>query len=359
MTSIFVYVKVSVVATKETSLPAIGQLFNSAWDVFKNNLLKIFLLNIVGLVAGAIVGLVFFVGILLAGLPAVFSGASQFSVASALIGLLVIVVAFVGFIIVTTAISIGNILIVGENNPQKSLKETIHQSIALILPLIAVNFIVLFLTLGGLFLFVIPGIVIAILLSFASYEVILDNKRSIAALKSSVSIISKNFGAIFIRVLILWGITWAVSILISSLSGSSDNPNLVISLFGFVINILIGWFGLAYMVTLYKQAKGITPSTEDGNMTWMWIVSTIGWIIGVLITIGLLATLPALFNNPEFRSAFDKQQQMQKQYGGQYDSSEMLELQNEMMQKYNEGATPEEIQKEMLEKMQQQIPQEN
>ncbi|HAZ28881.1 MAG TPA: hypothetical protein DCY48_03865 [Candidatus Magasanikbacteria bacterium] len=67
---------------------------------------------------------------------------------------------------------------------------------------IAVSLLIGIIVLGGIILFLIPGIIFAIWFAFSLYAVILDNQKAIPALKTSKHLVSGRLGAVFVRLLV-------------------------------------------------------------------------------------------------------------------------------------------------------------
>jgi hypothetical protein len=61
-----------------------------------------------------------------------------------------------------------------------------------------------------------------------------------------------------------------------------ESISMVMSILSVVTNLLISWFGFAYSVTLYKQAKRDLDQAPLPSLTWFGIISGIGWAMAVL-----------------------------------------------------------------------------
>lgn len=274
--------------TKPSSLSSIGQLFSESWDTFTKSILQFILLNILGIVIYVVLAILAFVILVLTGvgtslLQKGFSGFATITPATIITLVVVGSLSALIFLIVGAAIQITSILIV-DDKAQASLGTKFKKSFGFILPLFIINLLVGLLTLGGFFLFIIPGILISILFSFVQFEVILNNQTGISSLKRSVAIISHNFGAIFIRFLLLFLIATGVTIVVSIFNNiMPPDSKWLIGILSFLFNMGWGWFTLSFSVNLYKQVRFTLDNNQVGNIVWIWIVALLGWLIALAI----------------------------------------------------------------------------
>ncbi len=193
-----------------------------------------------------------------------------------LAGIIAIVVLAV-LIYLNVLLQIAILKVVFEANKSMSVFQTIKDSRPLVWPLLAVNLLAGALTLGGFMLLIIPGIVLALLLSFAQYEVIFNHKRGVEALRRSFALFATDFWGIFGRILLFAVISIIITILCSSIAGKGAG-----SLLSWIISTLVGWFGLAYSLTIYKELLGAHPNLPGKNIKGLVITSLVGWAILML-----------------------------------------------------------------------------
>lgn len=288
------------------SLPPIGQLFSQSWQTFTQSMLSLFLLNVLGIAI--------YIGLAVAAfLVFILSGAGSFLLKNGLQGIattlttmsgstitiLVVIAAVFGliYLIVGSALQISSILLV-DSQGKTSLGSAFKKSLALIIPLFLVSILTFVLTFGALFVFVLPAILFYFLLIFVQLEVVLNNKRWLGAVKRSVLVVSKNFGAIFIRLILLVLLYLGYTILVNLISKIGPETEVLTGIISFVINLLLGWFALAYQITLYKQARIGLDNQEGKSIIWMWIVAIIGWLIAVgVFFMGYKAISSGILNN--------------------------------------------------------------
>lgn len=132
---------------------------------------------------------------------------------------------------------------------------------------------------------VLPAILFYFLLMFAQFEVVLNNQRGLEALKRSVLIVSKNFGAVLIRLLVLLLMFVGIFIIVGIVENSlPEDSQWVVSVITFIPNLLLGWFALAYSIILYKHASLKFKQEKGKSIAWIWIVAIIGWLIIIVIS---------------------------------------------------------------------------
>ncbi len=86
-----------------------------------------------------------------------------------------------------------------KNQPILPLREEIRLSLPLMLPAVIVTAVGGIAILGGLILFIVPGIIVALWFSFSIYTVALDEKKGIEALKESKQLVQGRWWAILWR----------------------------------------------------------------------------------------------------------------------------------------------------------------
>ena len=277
------------------AFPSFKETFEQSWDTFIKSLLDLFFINIIGIAAFAVVfilgGIVFFA----TGALTIFSG----SVSSmALAGLLIcIILAIIAAIIIGSVLNISSILIL-DSKGKLTIGNAINKSFKFIIPSIFVGIITAFLTMGGFFLFILPGILLSYLFSFALYEVVLGNKNPTKAVYSSVVIVSKNFGNVLIRLILLGIICIAIAIFIPRFATLKD-PGLGVlaALMSILVNILFNWFAASYVLTLYKQAKSMVNDNAKIVILWVWLMSIIGWIFAIFLIFFVISIISKLSLN--------------------------------------------------------------
>lgn len=277
-----------------TGLPPIKQLFSDAWKTLTRSLLNLFLLTLVNIAANVTVFLIFgFLMIIIAVMSGL--GKNLIQQPSALSNLpptilIIIVVICVVFGILFTLMNyvfrIATVVVVAKSEDHPSVKESIKQSLKRVFPLVITDFIILFFMIGGSVLFIFPALMFYFFFLFVNYEVILNNQSFLNALKRSVLLVSRRFGEILIRILILVGIEILLTVLIPNLLRKIDpDTYLLIALWSVLLNVLLGWFSLVFTLQLYKQSQTGLENEKPPSLSIFWIVALLGWLIAILLTL--------------------------------------------------------------------------
>lgn len=286
----------------EKIFPSIKTLFQDSWQAMTGSLLNLFVLTLLGGGIWFVIMIVLLIGTVGLGIIstiveknqnielAMTQYLSQLSSSTGPKVLAGIGFGVLGLIIISCLIavvtSVASVYAVANYQQKPKLGECLKQGFKLFLPLILINLLVGLISFGGWFLFLIPGLLMMIFFSFAGYELILSNKRFFHALKGSVQLVSQHFGEIFGRVILIFIASCILSYVIQK----------TIPFLSFIYYLVINWFGIAYHMVLYKQAKAVTDENEQPKMGWIWITGILGWLIALLIGFGLfkLAQTPAI-----------------------------------------------------------------
>lgn len=298
--------KKSSVSPVSNELPSLSQMFNNSWLRLKETGMRLVgLYVLLSVVAIAIV----VIGMLIGGGAAIGSAGGFAGIEAALqnpatwlsFGAVFAVTILIAMLI-SNAFTAALILEIDQPTAKTPFGQLIKRGFSLIVPLFVVSLITQFLAMGGFFLFVIPGIIISVLLSFAMYEVILGDARGVAALKNSVSIVSQNFWGILGRFAALIGIQIVVMVIFSTLAEIDGGVGALFELVSSVISMFFSLFSLVYGVLLYRAARANTTLGE-GKMTWMWPVAILGWVVGGVLLTAIASAATGFFNetmnNPE------------------------------------------------------------
>lgn len=272
--------------TKE--FPTIKKLFSQSWQLFKKSVLKLFVLSLITIGVTLLVFIVW--GLILAVVFGVkMSGgfdAANFLQPAWLIGGLVWLLSLViSMMVIGLTSRAASLWIV--NNPQgTSLKTVIKKGFSRIVPLWLTGLMTAFLFfIPSMFLLVFPVMLVSLFLVFIEQEVVLAGKKGLAAVKASVKMISQNFWDIFGRLLLIFVLNMIVSALTNYsplMFGQDDSryAGLIMATMPLrmVINVCLGWFGFCYLIALYKQAVEATDFNKKASMTWLWVITILGWL---------------------------------------------------------------------------------
>ncbi|MBI3620085.1 hypothetical protein HY214_03000 [Candidatus Roizmanbacteria bacterium] len=282
---------------QSASLPPLKNLFQDAWTAFKRSIYNLFMLALVevaGLVlivaVAVLVGLVFGLSGLLAKGPqaanaAAYYGQHPLSAVGLVIFFLMTIIILIYFL---TATVIADVLILADEQKTLSALPALKKGFRLVVPVTIADLVVALLIFGGMTLFLIPGILFSFLFTFVKYEIILGNRSWPEAFSSGAAVVKKHFGDIFVRFIVFIFFYFIMVLAIPNLLKQLlPNAAALIGFYSFIVYLCIGWFALAFNITLYKQAKAATPKDERLSLTGPVIIAVIGWLMFFLI-VGLL-----------------------------------------------------------------------
>ncbi len=280
--------------------PSLESTFKEAWERLTQGIGPLIVFNIIGFVPMFIFIFLFIVVFLAAAVGGVAAlGKNPQALLQLLFSPQVIVGISVGYILLMVIFSLisswmyaGLILSLKTRAEGRgTLGELLKTAFKKALPLFFVTLLISFFFMGGFFVFIVPGIAFLILFLFSPLVVVLEEEKGLSALRRSMGIASAHFWTIFLRLILLWVIIMGVSILVGFfqiLASLSKEVGSLITILSYIFNIVVGWYMLAFVVTLYQQAKSITDPAKRGKLLWPTIIAVIGLILAFIM---LFATI--------------------------------------------------------------------
>lgn len=273
---------------KNINLTSIQELIQDAWELFQKTAviyIKLLGVAIAFLLLGALIGVMIILPLSFTAFSSPhFNNFNQLApFPSVLLVLLIIwsILYIVSFIVIGLVFPVVSIFVFdGEYN--LSIFDLIKKSKKFLLPYFLTSLLSALLIFGGLFIFVVPGIVIAIFFAFVGYEVVLEGQSGRAALKRSYFLVKCNFWEVILRAVTLQIGLVIISTVLTQLAGS----NWLLNLVKFLFSIFSVWYSRAYFYLLYKQLRAKSTLPSNISIQWIWIVSGIGWAL-VLIVAGV------------------------------------------------------------------------
>jgi len=201
-----------------------GELYKRSWELYKKKLSTLATLMAIPFVVSVILTLV----TQHAAQPATttMTGNPFKSVNFAAVGAAALIVIVI-FILVSVWIQIATIQIIDSPDNHPSLPQLLSKSAGLVLPLLLVGLLAGLVIVGGLILFIVPGIIFGLWYTFVTYALVLDGQHGRAALKASKALvkgrIGKVFGRLFVFGLVIFGIEIVVGIVVLILPAVARN----------------------------------------------------------------------------------------------------------------------------------------
>lgn len=267
----------------------LNSVFSRAWKRFTEKcipLLGVFGMSILFILGSVIVGAVF-------GAIIFFSAGERFLEPTTLI--LAGAVFFVWLALFTWLMSTVNALQYNTLAHKKSFGEIWSMSYPKALGLLGVGAVVGLAVMGGIFLFIIPGIWMGTLLAFAYAVYVLENVSWQDALRKSITLVSYEFWNVFLPFLIIFVITILLQIL---------GP------IGSLLNIAIGMFATVLAYELYVSLNVNYPQAgadaKKQSLLWVGILSGFSIIaVTVLFALGTFFATTAMANGFDFEKFFN------------------------------------------------------
>ena len=277
------------VAHRDTSdLPAITDLIQDSWKLFEKTAIiyvKLFVLIAAFLLVGILIGFIIALPLSLNAFSPNFNaflhpaGFSILLLIVLLVWLILYLLIIIGVGIMFPIVS----LFILQEKKKEPLISLIKQSKPYILPYFITLLLSSLITLGGVFLFVIPGLIIGVFFVFVIYEVVLDGQTGRAAIKRSYILVRNHFWEIIVRLFILEIGILIISSILNDLAGG----NWLLELVKFLFSVFSIWYSRAYVYLLYQQVRARTTFPEHISIRWIWIVSGIGWFLVLALMMAL------------------------------------------------------------------------
>lgn len=273
---------------KTSQLPSLQQLIKDSWELF--NVTAFSYLKFLGLIVAF-----FFIWVVIGILIAVplsftnilshhyaFDQLSTFPAVMLFLFIFWIVLFILSIIIISLVFPVVSILILQGKKPA-SILDLVSQSKKYILSYFLTMLLAAFIGFGGVVLFVLPGLLIGIFFGFVAYEVVLENQSGRAALAHSYVLVKNHFWEVIIRFFVLE----VGLIIISSILTHIERGSWILILVHILFSLFSAWYARAYTYVLYKQLHERTTVPQNISLQWIWVVSGIGWVLLILLCIGL------------------------------------------------------------------------
>ncbi len=299
----------STTQTTKNALTPINPWLVESWNLTKKVVMPFVGLSILQMLValGILLGTLLLGGVVLvlfglgnaADIQAAFSGNTEMipQVLSSMAGGIAVAVAlfFAVILVISSAFQAAMLHLMANHEKGATVGQSFKFGFTKIWPVLLTSLIVLFLVLGGTIFFIIPGIIISLFVMFASYEVVLSDKKPMDAIRSSTGMVSQYFWDIVGRLVLIWLISFFYSLLWMSVdeivkATLGEVPALValLALVRMVAEILFTVFTIALSVTLYRQLKQVADPKKSVSLTWAWITAGIGWLFIVLFAVSMV-----------------------------------------------------------------------
>lgn len=268
------------------TIPSVKSLFTESYRVFRSVIVPFVIFNILVFVATAVSVVLIGLGFILLGIGAGVTGIFTENLPvlgfGAITGFLIF---FAAIAVISSIGQIGSIIILFDANPKIGVFSVIERSLKYVIPVILAGIVTSFLIFGGFFLFIIPGIIFSLFFTLFYYSIISENTGPLQGIRRSVFLVKSNFAAFFVRLLALWGALIIAIILLGVIrSAFPEGTGIsgIFTLINIVIQMLISWYALSYMLTLFKHLQKVSPKGES-SLKWITLIAVIGWVVAIVI----------------------------------------------------------------------------
>ncbi|MEI6400528.1 MAG: hypothetical protein WCO58_03365 [bacterium] len=259
------------------------ELFSQAWNIYKKTFKTSSKVLLVGLL---IAGLSFGVGV------ATFAAAlGMATLVTGWVGVVSVIIfgvvaclvfAIALYLMVIALIAVYQVVM--ETVPaETTIRERFRIARKSVHPMIEVSFISVLLVLGGMALFIIPGIWISLPMSFVGLAVLFDNKTSHQAIEQSISLVKGRWWSIFFRLFLLQMVFFIVMLpigWIGKMLHVQDALNNVFSLFTMPLSMI-------FTIVLWKDLKRVHTGEIAPMTNFVRALMIIGAVVVGAMVLGM------------------------------------------------------------------------
>lgn len=275
-----------------TPAPQAGQsLFKQSWETFKKNMSAIWIAAFLGNLFSYFAG--FFLSAGMARGLGIIPNSQFGNLSTSFINLpsavsyiiaVILMIAGVWFILATIKIIRGQ---------ASNLSVALNQSTPLILPAILLSLMVYLITMGGMILLIVPGIILAVWFTFTMF-VLVDNQGSgFTALLKSKALVKGRWWEVFGTIIALAVVIGIISMIIVMPLTLLTKGGVIGSLIFAIVYVLWLSFASSWMLVYFsgyynklKAEKGALQVTTSSGQKTLFIV--LG-IIGIIVWIGMMS----------------------------------------------------------------------
>ncbi len=176
-------------------------------------------------------------------------------------------------------------------NPKESIMHAFRRAISSFWIVLGASLLVTFITLGGMMVFLLPGLIFSIWFMFSVFEIVLFDTPATAALERSAAVVRRHIGGILGRVAALVLITMIVGSIFDEVSRSmSADLQGVAALASLLYQALVSWIWVAFVGKLYLAVRDESLGHKNSVMVAV-AVAGIGWFILVVLAASILPTI--------------------------------------------------------------------
>ncbi len=280
-------------STQQQNLPGFTELLTHAWNLSTARLGSLLVVSIFSTLVQFSMVVVFGVAAAALGLT---KGVTLFLEQRSLAGLLtpeflwafaVLAVTFFICIVVQSMLTQATLVRLLFHK-QEGILLSFKESVSKFWLVLAVSLFSSFLTIGGMSLLIIPGLIFSLLTMFAFFEVVIYGTGAIAAISKSTRVVLSHFWAVLGRITLLLFLTLLVMSVFDSVAVSvQESSQFIVGLASYLLRTLVSLMWLAFVGQLYLSVRSSTAENTSVIRT-MVLVAVAGWVVMGLMGSNLL-----------------------------------------------------------------------
>lgn len=178
--------------------------------------------------------------------------------------------------------------------------EAYHAGWHLFWPLLWVTILVCFTMFGAGAMLVIPGVWIVMMLIFANYILVIENKKGMPALLQSYAYVKGYWWAVFGRVVLLL-LALIAAYVVVDIPFSLVGGHIGTAIGSAIVLLFFAPFSVVYYFSMYQNFVALKPHVRDGapteGKTFMVVAQIVCIIILIFIIAGLIASAVGGWSN--------------------------------------------------------------
>ncbi len=274
--------------TASGSFPGPVDTLQETWVIYKSRFKTFAMVMLLPMVLIIIMAMVGGIG---AGILGVVSGSVSMASGIMMVGILAVI--FIVIIMIFYIWAQAALVVAIQNSGENmGVKESYRKAKRFILPFFLTGILMGLIIMGGFFFFIIPGIIFSVWFMFATYIIVIEDKKYMGAMLASREYVRGRWWGILGRLLFMTLLYLIVSLLL----------NVVLSIIPFLLilaspiaMLFLTPFMMTYVFVLYKNLKalhgGSAPAPKKGTGTWTAVITILGWIMVPLFIGGIIMSV--------------------------------------------------------------------
>ncbi len=277
-------------------LPGIGALLKSSWQLVTARFGALLGLGVLNALLQIALLIVAAAGALLLGLGSVLKAYTEGVSLSELLSPDLLQSVAVVFVLLIVALIVESLLVQMTVlrvlfKPAEGIMDAFRQSVSRFWPVLGASLLVTFITLGGTWLFLLPGLVFSAWFMFGIYEIVLFGSTTTVALNRSAAVIRRHFWGIVGRCAALMLLTMLVGSVFDEVTRSlSTEMQGIAGLASMLYQALVGWIWLAFAGKLYLDVRDEQVPAQNSVQLALG-VAAVGWLIAVFLAGSMFASV--------------------------------------------------------------------